>query len=76
MHRSEIGGATLCFQHVTDSLFDSMIRSTIRALAATRQPAFAAPSDSWRAPVGVAPSILDSQRITTDAGGRAGVIAR
>src|SRR5262252_7033072 len=73
-----IGGATLCFQHVTDSFFDSMIRAAIRILTPTptRQPAVAAPVDGWRAAAGVGGSSAESQRIATHAGSWAGVLAR
>jgi hypothetical protein len=61
-----------------------MNQPAIRDLAVTRLSGFAALANSWPAPakVGRLPrvegviSIVDSQRITTDAGGWAGVLAR
>jgi len=61
-----------------------MNQPAIRDLAVTRLSGFAALADRWQAPakVGRLPrvedmvSAVDSQRITTDAGGWAGVLAR
>jgi hypothetical protein len=61
-----------------------MNQPAIRDLAVTRLSGFAALADSWLAPatvgrlprVGAVITTVDSQRITPDAGGWAGVIAR
>jgi hypothetical protein len=61
-----------------------MNQPAIRDLAVTRLSGFAALANSWHAPakVGRLPRVedvvftVDSQRITPDAGGWAGVIAR
>jgi hypothetical protein len=61
-----------------------MNQPAIRDFAVTRPSGFAALADRWHAPVKVGRlprvegviSTVDSQRITTDAGGWAGALAR
>jgi hypothetical protein len=78
-----IGGATFRFPNVNHPR-SSMNQPAIRDLAVTRLSGFAALASDWRSParVGQLPRVedviysVDSQRITTDAGGWAGVLAR
>jgi hypothetical protein len=84
MHRSEHRRRGFLFSGTPTHFFDSMIRSAIAMLSVTRQPAFAVLADGWRASVGddARPrriagvvSTLESQRITTHAGGPAEALA-
>jgi hypothetical protein len=82
VHRSEHRWRGFLFS-IYNQLIASMKQPSIRVLAVTRQAGFDGLADSWRAPVmgvgSVSPrriedmtSTLESQRITTQAGGWGG----
>jgi hypothetical protein len=78
-----IGGATFHFPNINHPR-SSMNQPAIRDFTVTRLSGFAALADRWQAPatVGQLPRVegrrntIDSQRITTEAGGWEGVFAR
>jgi hypothetical protein len=85
-HRSEHRWRDFSFSEPQTNTSSLMNQPAIRSLGLTPKPGFAALADSWRAPAaegsaqprrieGVV-STTESQGITRDAGGWAGVLAR